>query len=96
MAKYNVIVDADGASKEQVQAAQQRYLEVLESRPGGPDQVLTCFSSWAKVKDKGVSGVHADVDRESAAWILADAEAKKAAGALLGNAGPVQFMFSLR
>lgn len=94
--RYNVIVDADGASREQVLAAQQRYLEVLEARLGGPEQVLACFRSWAMVKDKGPSAVHADIDRESSAWILADAEAKKAAGEFLSDATRVQFMFSLR
>ncbi|CAN7473097.1 hypothetical protein [Variovorax paradoxus] len=93
---YNVIVDADGASPQQVESARHKYLEVLESHLGGESQVLACFRSWSLVKDKGAAAVHDSVNSESAAWILADGRARAEAVELLSQATRVQFLFTLR
>ncbi|SDZ71348.1 hypothetical protein SAMN05518854_11798 [Variovorax sp. YR266] len=93
---YTVTVIADGASIDQVNAAQLSYLEALEAEIGGPAQVLPCFRAWAKGVEHGIKALSPEEDQLSAAWLLATNAAKRRASPLLGNAKGIDFLFSIK
>lgn len=96
MSSYSVTVIADGASIPQVNAAQLKYLEVIEAETGGPKQVLPCFRAWAKGVEHGIRSLSPEEDQLSAAWLLADNAARSDATQLLGGAKGIDFLFSIK
>ncbi len=80
---YTVIVEAEGVTPEQIEAARTRFCAVLEAGVGGPDQVAPCFRAWAKEFDPGVGAITEQEKRAAAAYLLAGDRAEAAGNEML-------------
>ena len=77
---YRVTVIAPDA---QWETARKRFCEVLETGPGGPNQVAPCFHAWAKHEEHGLASLREPEDKAAGAWIRSHHAAQVAARATL-------------
>lgn len=90
---YAAYIEADGASREQLEAARQAYCDTLNDGLGGASQVKPCLRSWAKGKEGNT--LTSQEDAESGAWIRADHQAQIAATKHLAGAKDISFLVKL-
>jgi len=94
--KYSVIVEADGASPDQVTAARTAYLAELGRQLGDKDTVLICFRAWARGVEQGIDSLTQAEDLDSGAWIRAMHNAEAAARIQLSGVAKPTFTFLLK
>lgn len=90
---YAAYIEANGASREQLESARQAYCDTLNDGLGGAIQVKPCLRSWAKGKD-GNTLTHQE-DVEFGAWIRADHHAKAVATMHLSGSKDITFTVKL-
>lgn len=83
--QYDVFITADGASVDQLDAAAQRFRQVLEDGIGGPDQFLQCFRAYTNFKQHGAGALGPQEDVDAAAYMTGYEDARLAVRLALGQ-----------
>lgn len=80
---YHVIIEADGASADQVHSARETFRRVLDAEFGSDTLFLRSFRASTKAKEQGLKSLTEDEDQDSAAWLRAFHKAETASKGVL-------------
>lgn len=92
--QYDVITTAEGAPRDQLEAATGKFRLVLESRLGGLERFKACFLAYAKQSKDGSAALSLQESADAAAYTDASSAAETAAKEVL-NRQDVGFLVRL-